>query len=346
MLIGIDFDGTLAIADNFVSPDVIGAPDNRFVDLLKKLHEAGHTLCTWTCRADYVVKKYLDTHDLTQYFSYINESPNVTDSVKANFDLLIDDRVFRWNGENEELILAYVAAFGHETIIIHRDPEFSDKAPVPYLAGTGRMYLEMFEEHWRDAWLKKDWVPRERIALLTICSHAKPYSKSFIHASIRQALHHANFIDLVDYIHISNAGIIPSGAEMTYPFNAYDHNGAEMTPAVAEYFEQLTHDRLMHWARQFGSYYDGFVVYLRNGKTMRAAQRALGHLHNIEFVAAKVHEDLPFARLPDVDDCLAMDDNLEDLMTALGNVDSYEGDDDQDDADEGDDDSENDDENE
>lgn len=325
MLIGIDFDGTLAIADNFVSPDVIGAPDNRFVELIKKLHEAGHTLCTWTCRADYVVKKYLDTHNLAQYFSYINESPDVTDSVKANFDLLIDDRVMLWTGTNDAAILQFAEEFGHKTILTPRDPEFSDKAPVPYLAGTGRMYLDMFEDHWREAWEKRSWDHRQRIALFTICSHAKPYSKSFIHATIRKHLWHENVLGKMDYIHISNAGVIPSGAEMTYPFNAYDHNGAEMTPAVAEYFEKLTEDRLRYWASKFASYYDGFVVYLRDGKTMRAATRALGHLHNIQFVAAKVHDDLPFARLPDVDDCLVRVDNLEDLTVAITNAEDYEG---------------------
>lgn len=313
MIIGIDVDGTLANGAPFSAPDVIADPDPKMVEIVKELYARGHVLCLWTCRADYIATAWLKRHDLLDYFNFINCSPLITDSIKPNFDLLIDNAVVRWAGQHKDGIFALL---GPGQPNIPRDPTFSDTPPVAYLAGTGRAYIDMFEPYWVKAWDTRDF--NKRIALFTICSHAKPYSKSFIHSTIRRALHFGGYLNSVDYIHVSSAGIIPSGAEMTYPFNAYDHDGANMTPEAMEYFEKRTGERIRHWLLDYGIHYDAFVVYLRYGKTFRAVTNNLdgGRMFTVE-VNQALADTGEWARLPDPDDCLTHENNLRQLLDRL-----------------------------
>ena len=73
-VIGIDFDGTLALDAGFVAGDIVAQPDPRMVRVIRKLHEAGHMLCAWTCRADYVAEAWLERHGLRDLFTHINKS--------------------------------------------------------------------------------------------------------------------------------------------------------------------------------------------------------------------------------------------------------------------------------
>jgi hypothetical protein len=312
VIIGIDVDGTLAIDAPFVAPDVIARPDQRMVRIVQSLYAAGHILCIWTCRADYIVKAWLKEHGLDYYFSHINCSPLITDSIKPNFDLLIDNAVVRWMGQD---LSAMKHLLRDGQFDIPRDPNFSDRPPVPYLAGTGKAYLDMFDEHWENAWKQHKFSSARRIAFLTICSHAKPYSKSYIHSTIRQKLHEAGYLQQLDYIHVSNAGIIPSEAEMVYPFNAYDHDGADMTAEVSSYFEEKTTARMQQWFANYGEHYDTFVVYLRYGKTYRAVTSAITPTR-LYACMANVRDgiQLPFAALNDPDDVLTNADNLRGLI--------------------------------
>src|SRR5262249_48248171 len=72
----------------------------------------------------------------------------------------------------------------------------------------------------------------------------KPYSTSAIHYTIRRALHEANVLDKVDYIHVSSGGIIPSEFEAEYPFCAYDWNSRQASPAVLEVLREVVKRRL------------------------------------------------------------------------------------------------------
>lgn len=181
------------------------------------------------------------------------------------------------------------------------------------------MYIDMFEQAWRDAWTLA--MPCGKpTALLTICSHAKPYSKSFIHSTIRKQLHDIRVLDSTMYAHISTAGIIPSDAEMTYPFNAYDHDGSQMTEEAKRYFSEITYKRIWDWLQLYSNDFEKVIFYLRGeGKTFNAAASAVADtaITNAVVIGADMNVlELPWAALPDVDDCLTSDKNLTRLCSA------------------------------
>ena len=323
-VIGIDIDGTLALGE-WIAPEIIGDPNPDIVRIVKALFEDGHTLCAWTCRADYVIKAWLMKHELLKYFAYINKSPYITDSLKPSFDIYIGDEVI-----NSAIHPFHILSTVKETVAKNtpgvmdkfRDWDFSSHAPVAFLSGTGRMYIDMFEELWRKEWLELLLDRAKPIALLTICSHAKPYSKSFIHSTIRKRLHEIDLLDKIQYAHISTAGIIPSEAEMNYPFNAYDHDGTMMTEDAKRYFSERTFIRIRDWLGTYGDSYERVVFYLRGeGKTHQAAVDAAiaTGATNVIVIGAEIgaEHQLPFAALYDVDDCLTSEKNLNKLVDAL-----------------------------
>lgn len=325
-VIGIDIDGTLAQHGEFVAPDVISKPSAPMVMVVKRLHSDGHTLCAWSCRADYVVKSWLKEHNLLGYFQYINQSPHITDSVKASFDVYIGDDAVSCISNDASIVLARVKRILKQGNLgleeQYRDNDFSSHAPVAFFAGTGRMYIDMFEHAWREAWANKLYNRDKTVALLTICSHAKPYSKSFIHSMIRKRLYEEDVLEKIDYAHISTAGIVPSGYEMVYPFNAYDHDGTQMTEAAKSHFSDVTYQRIGRWLSKYRHDYKRVVFYLRDqGKTYTAAKRACEDVDSINtyIVGADMSDvhRLPFAALHDVDDCLVSETNLNRLIGAI-----------------------------
>jgi hypothetical protein len=321
-VIGIDLDGTLADSAEWFGGDVVSAPAPHMVELMRKLHEAGHLICIWTCRADYVADKWLAQHGLREYVHAINRSPYPTESGKASFDFYIGDEAIRWDGDAGSILdLISNSSKGKKASDFDRDSFFSSHNPVPYLSGVGKAYVDMFETHWREAWQKHERKGKS-IAFLTICSHAKPYSKSYIHTSVRAALHSGGYLAACDYIHISNAGIIPASAEMVYPFNAYDWNGEYCTPEVREYHVQTIERRLADWLQEHGGSYRRIVFYLRgNGNTCGAVRNVLScnPLPNAVLVEADAGEEHypQFVHERDVDDCLTSHANLRNLISKL-----------------------------
>lgn len=316
-VIGIDIDGTLAKGGTWAGGDVIPEPNTKMAALVVELSTHGHRLFAWSCRADYVVKKWLGRYHLLQYFEGVNTSPYPTESGKASFDFYIGDEAIRWD-DNPQRILALIHTESQKKgpADFERDNFFSSHNPKPYLAGVGKAYVDMFEDAWQNAWSTRR--ISKPTAFMTICSHAKPYSKSFIHTSIRKALHEAKLLATCDYIHISNAGIIPADAEMEYPFNAYDWNGDLCTPEVKDYHIAAIKRRFKQWLDTYGSFYERVVIYLRDGgNTYRAVNYVLSaQEHRLKtppalvpaLASGRYYPD--FVHTRDPDDCLTHPDNL------------------------------------
>jgi hypothetical protein len=329
-VIGIDIDGTLSKGGEWQGGDYIPAPDARMAALVAELATRGHRLFAWTCRADYVVSKWLAEHNLIQYFEGVNYSPYPTESGKASFDFYIGDEAIRWDENPKRILkLIHINSVGKGPADFDRDHFFSSHNPKPYLAGVGVAYVDQFEEHWKAAWDRHQ-QSGKTVAFLTICSHAKPYSKSFIHTSIRAALFREGYLGACDYIHISNAGIIPASAEMDYPFNAYDWNGDLCTPKVKQYHIEAIKRRFTEWLRMKDCSYDRIIVYLREGgNTIGAVRAALqefesGASHRlwstkVTVVAASADEEHypQFVQTRDPDDCLTSAGNLHHLTVAI-----------------------------
>lgn len=323
-VIGIDIDGTLAKGGTWAGGDVIPEPNTKMAALVVELSTRGHRLFAWSCRADYVVKKWLGRYHLLQYFEGVNTSPYPTESGKASFDFYIGDEAIRWD-DNPQRILALIHIESQKKgpADFERDNFFSSHNPKPYLAGVGKAYVDMFEDAWQDAWSTRQ--ISKPTAFLTICSHAKPYSKSFIHTSIRKALHEAKLLTVCDYIHISNAGIIPADAEMKYPFNAYDWNGDFCTPEVKDYHIAAIKRRFKMWLDTYGAFYERVVVYLRDGgNTYRAVNMVLSSYNprpdlKTLLVPALANERYypDFVHTRDPDDCLTHAENLNFLTMVM-----------------------------
>lgn len=328
-LIAFDLDGTLAKGyDAWPGPEIIGEPNPDAVALAYALRAEGHKLAVWTCRADHVVRKWLKDHKLDGIFEYINESPYPSDSRKASFDLLIDDKALGWPGvtlEQAEGLLASAEQMGDLTDE-YRDKDFCDQNLKVWYQGTGTMFTHAFEEQHQAIWA--NWKPSAPIALLTICSHAKPYSKSAVHDDIRKYLHHNRVLRLVDYIHISNVGLIPSTHEMEYPWNAYDGNYAVATDIAKRELREGIRRRLVQWFARFYDEYEGVVIYLRHDGNTAAAVRAAIHdvkkdgfmgTSRLSFVEAEKYPQQPWVLDEDPDNTLRREENLFLVVNAINN---------------------------
>jgi len=318
-VIGIDLDGTLAIAGPWKSGEHVYPPNPTAARLLMYLFQAGHLICIWTTRPDYVVLQWLEKHGLDKYVHQINESPYPTESGKASFDYYIGDEALSWNGYIDEEMLDLL-----ETVKkpqdFRRETEFSSHNPKPYFQGVGRANVDRFEDAWKAAWQER--APHEKsVAFMTICSHAKPYSKSYIHMSIRKRLLEQHVLHLVDYIHISNAGIIPSDAEMRYPFNAYDWDGSLSTEETTAYHTAALKRRFLYWLKKYSSQYERVVIYLRgNGNTCGVVSQVIDQ-SEVPVTLIKADHVVPmkplFPALPDPDDCLFDWSNLQRLKKGV-----------------------------
>lgn len=321
-LIAFDLDGTLAQGyDKWPGPENIGPPNPAAMHLARLLHNQGHKLAVWTCRADHVARRWLREYSLDDIFEYVNESPYPSDSRKASFDLLIDDKAMLWPVTSIPYLDKYLSGVENMGEIgdDFRDKDFCDRNLKVWYQGTGTMFTDAFEEQHRRIW--DNWEPQAPIALLTICSHAKPYSKSAIHDDIRRQLFDRQVLHKVDYIHISNVGLIPSTHEMEYPWNAYDGNYAEATDEAKRVLRNGVSRRLTEWINNFYHEYAGVVIYLRgDGNTAAAVNSALASgpsLPKLTFVVADRFPHLPWVLDNDPDNTLRRSENIQHLVAAI-----------------------------
>lgn len=328
-VIGIDLDATLAQYSGW-SP-VVGEPYPGAGEFLAHLKNDGWTVCIWTSRSDVQVRDWLFKHNLNLLIDFINESPYPTDSVKQSFDLYLGDEALRFHSpDNFGLVVEEIKRIGQSrhwgTDSFERDVVFSDRNPLPYYQGTGKLYLDIFDGLTEKLWgMKASYKP---IAVMTICSHAKPYAKSWIHCEIRKALHsavimtgqiHTKMLDQIDYIHISNAGIIPHESSKTESMvNRYDWNGADITKEeVKDLLRERIRDRLRKWYSEWGIHYKGIIVYLRpSGNTIKAVRESK---IPCSFPSVREYPSPVWAEFPDVDDCLADPRNTQVLQLHVRN---------------------------
>ena len=169
------------------------------------------------------------------------------------------------------------------------------------------MFLGMFKNDWKKYWPAD---ANNDTALLTTCSHAKPYAKSFIHQTIRKSLHEIGKLDTVDICHISAAGTIVSKRGFEYPYNAYDGDYSNASNELrAELTAKIYYD-LSWWRDNVSHLYTKIVVYLREGSSsIKAATAAFEGLKKVKIIPV-TPETVPFALENDPDDCLTLDKNL------------------------------------
>jgi len=309
-VIAIDLDGTLT--DGFGVVEKIMDPHDKGILLLKTLKTVDTIICIWSCRPEYLIKNWLKEHNLLQYVDFVNDSPFPNDDRKIGAHVYIDDSAITWDGD-----LANVIEKVNNVKFTDpgkRDTDFLDRPLKLFYQGTGHRILDMFKDDWKRFWVNP--VQKET-CLLTICSHAKPYAKAYIHMEIRKFLWQQGALNSIDYTHISGAGITPTIEGFDYPYNAYDGNYAEATEEIRTVLrEKITKD-LTWWRENVSHQYSKIIVYLRYpSNTAIATLEALEGLDNCEFVFCKL-EELPWALDKDPDDCLTLADNLFELGQEL-----------------------------
>jgi hypothetical protein len=320
LVIGVDLDGTLAQYTEFNGAEHIGPLNPNMARLIRSIAEQGHTVCLWTTRATYLVRKWLKANELDDVVSYVNDSPYPTDDRKCSFDFYIGDEAITYRGDSDAVLREltrhphWAPVFGVPDSNFEPDRAFANRSPQLYFKGVGRRYVDMFETEYRKLWADRK---LQRRAFLTICSHAKPYSKSYIHTSIRRALHQRSFLNDTDYIHISNAGLIPSEAETDHPFCAYDWDGSECSVEDVRYHKAAMERRLHDWFIEYGRHYERIVCYLRAGGNTGTVMQHIAERYRVELVLAVPVESPDYMALPDLDDCLADPANLQTLKDSL-----------------------------
>lgn len=313
-VIGIDLDNTLAEYERWQGVETIGPPKTGADNFLRILHDAGWTICLWTTRARVYVLHWLDLHNLTNYIDYVNDSPYPCEDHKRNFDIYLGDEALRFTGDYETA-LTQITNIALSQNAFDRVLVESDRNPSLYYQGTGKVYLDIFNDLTSQLWSKR--IPKRSIAFLTLCSHAKPYSKSWIHCCIRERLFHDMLLDKIDYIHISSAGIIPHDAtkEPSSIINRYDWNSAEAPDDTIKLHKLRIAERLNLWYDITGKYYNAIYTYLRpNGNTFQAIQTTTLPLN---IIPVQPLPSPPWLDFPDVDDCLANPINLAQIAVTI-----------------------------
>lgn len=312
-VIGIDIDGTLAEYSGFGNP--IGDLKTGAAEFLTELSRSGWIVCLWSCRPNYEISDWIEKIEIAMLIDYINTSPLPTDSIKPNFNVYLGDEAVTFDGIYK--MPKDYFYWGKEDNV--RDINRSSENLIPYYKGTGETFLRHFEKLFRELWVGK--TITKPIAFLTICSHAKPYSKSYIHSKIREHLFLNGSLDEIDYIHISSAGIIPHEHSLTTPFDSYDWDNSKASPEVRKMLRRTLVKRLQWWLKEYGSQYKKIVVYLRKqGSTLSATREVLESrvtcLNITPYTIVEADEldfGLPWLIHQDPDNCLTTQSNLQRL---------------------------------
>jgi len=314
-VVGIDIDNTLAPYESYKT---ISAPYLGVVPFLKALCTEGYTVCIWSCRPEYQIQAWIKKYALKPYIKYVNDSPLFSDGRKKSFHYYIgDDCLHTREGAGFDSVLNFLSKKGKFPEDSSYDPDFASESPTIMYRGTGERYLREFEGKWQDLWVPNN----KNYCLLTICSHAKPYGKSYIHMSIRKWMYESGLFDLFQFGHISSAGIIPTESGDEYPFNSYDWDSSHISSNVRSMLRDKIKQDMAEWISDHVSEYLHTFIYLReNGSTLAAVREVLNDMDydRISIVAVpELQKPLPYAWRPDPDDCLADGNNLDKLMSAI-----------------------------
>jgi len=214
---------------------------------------------------------------------------------------------------------------------------------MPYLAGQSLKMLRIFEPYHKTI-LKYFEPSGKKIALVTMCSHSKPYSKSWIHQKMDSYLSsYSKSIPPFEKWHISSGGgMVPAELEQVYPFCAYDWNSEEVDEQTLRAHRSTLRRRFENWLEYYvkRSSVRHIILYTRGGgNTGRALKRAIrrncdrftderGAFYEYSYntktemieitpvwVKPSIYVSYVVAR--DVDDVLVSPDNLSSLLDVM-----------------------------
>jgi hypothetical protein len=310
-VIGIDVEGTLAPA--FITVDKIGPISIMGLCVLQKLKADGHTICLFSCKPKYLLEQWVVENSIEHLVDFFNESPIPTDGEKPCFDVYVGDEAMSWDQivAMPDYWCHYITTGLNTPERYERDTDFCDRPLKLFYQGTGRMFMQMFKDHWKQFWPASK---KRKVAFMSTCSHAKPYGKSYIHMAIRQKLYKLGVLDKVDYIHISGAGVTTTDVGYEYPYCAYDGDYSQASNEIRTKLRDKIAADLAYWYSSAGKDYDEIIIYLRQPSlTIGAVMTSIFTCPNVTIVRADIEKQLPWAEDNDPDNSLTAHENLSKL---------------------------------
>lgn len=290
-IIGIDVEGTLA--PTFIAVDKIGPISIIGYSVLQKFKRDGHVVCLFSCKPKYLLEQWVIENNLDQLVDYCNESPIPTDGEKPCFDVYIGDEAMPWDSflDDPDYWCKYITVELDTPERYNRDSDFCDRPLKLFYQGTGKMFMQMFKDHWKQFWPTSK---KHDVAFMTTCSHAKPYGKSYIHGTIRHCLFELGILHKLDYIHISGAGLTTTDKGYEYPYCAYDGDYSKATTEIRNALRDKIAEDLTYWYANLGKEYKHIIIYLRSPSlTLGAVMASIGKHRNVTITLAQ-EETLPW----------------------------------------------------
>jgi predicted RNA-binding protein len=141
-----------------------------------------------------------------------------------------------------------------------------------------------------------------RVCLFLACSYGKPYSQSYIHYKIIEALRKLDkgYCNVHQVI-LTNLGVVPRELEDYYPFCCYDWNPAYENVKVKRMYLEVLAKRLKRYIETFRNCYEEYLCYLRHNSESYGAVKKVEKELKVRIPNIALHlRQIPEAQIKDV----------------------------------------------
>ena len=167
---------------------------------------------------------------------------------------------------------------------------------------------------------------KKKVAFFTVCSWGKPYRQSYIHYMIIRELIKNDFLNKIEIIVLTNAGVIPYEFTDEYPYFAYDWDPNLETPKIKDIYMHALKKRLKEFIDQKAKYFTKFCCYLRHDsesyKVMKEMEKEFdlkipNFSINEKEITKEEYKEISLGFYEDHDIYLITRRNLNNLITSL-----------------------------
>ncbi len=167
------------------------------------------------------------------------------------------------------------------------------------LVGVGVEYIDHPHFNvWQDYIIRFYKVDKEYV-LFHPCSKKKPYYLSRTHKSIKRVISGFPWFKKINFIVISNPGVIPIELSNYYPFNAYDWDERLETPEVMKKYIEINKKRIKEYLKRhkYKKIFSYFKPESESGTALKMACKELG-INLIDLVDKETYEKVKNLRNP------------------------------------------------
>ena len=198
---------------------------------------------------------------------------------------------------------------------------------LKFLKGVGKEFTnnKIFNEAHRKILLRYN-PSEKKVAFFTVCSWGKPYRQSYIHYLIISELVKNNFLNKIEIIVLTNAGVIPYEFTDEYPYFAYDWDPNLETPKIKDIYMDVLKKRLREFIEQKSKYFTKFCCYLRHDSESYKVIKEIEKEFDVKIpnfsineneITKEEYEEISIGFYDDHDIYLVTKRNLNNLLTSL-----------------------------